>query len=89
MGRKLPGGKKIITRISRELTNEYGKGRGEKHLRHCLRYAETFQDRVIVYAMIRQLTWTRFRTLIYIKDDISRNFYPEMCKIENRTTIEE
>jgi len=36
----------------------------------------------------RQLTWTHFRTLIYIKDDLSRNFYLEMCKIENWTTRE-
>ena len=79
-------GKQIIIRISSELTSEYGKGWSEKHLRHCLRFAETFQDREIVYALSRQLTWTHFRTLIYIKDDLSRNFYLEMCKIENWTT---
>ena len=38
-------GKQIIVRISSELTGEYGKGWSEKHLRHCLRFAETFQDR--------------------------------------------
>jgi predicted nuclease of restriction endonuclease-like (RecB) superfamily len=81
-------GKQIIVRISSELTGEYGKGWSEKHLRHCLRFAETFQDREIVYALSRQLTWTHFRTLIYIKDDLSRNFYLEMCKIENWTTRE-
>lgn len=70
------------------MTSEYGKGWSEKHLRHCLRFAETFQDREIVYALSRQLTWTHFRTLIYIKDDLSRNFYLEMCKIENWTTRE-
>lgn len=81
-------GKQIISKISHELTNEYGKGWSEKHLRHCLRFAETFQDSEIVYALSRQLTWTHFRTLIYIKDDLSRNFYLEICKIENWTTRE-
>ncbi len=81
-------GKQIISRISLELTNEYGAGWSAKHLRHCLRFAETFQDRENVYALSRQLTWTHFRTLIYIKDNLSRSFYLEMCKIENWTTRE-
>ena len=81
-------GKQIISKISYELTNEYGKGWSEKHLRHCVRFAETFRDREIVYALSRQLTWTHFRTLIYIKDDLRRNFYLEMCKTENWTTRE-
>ena len=33
-------GKQIISTLSKELTQEYGKGWSEKQLRHCLRVAE-------------------------------------------------
>ena len=61
---------------------EYGKGWGEKHLFHCIRFAETLPDEQIVYALRRELTWTHIRSLIYIEDAIKREFYIEMCKLE-------
>lgn len=36
-------GKQIVQTLSAQLVVEYGKGWGEKHLRHCLRIAETIQ----------------------------------------------
>ena len=32
-------GKQIVVSLSRQLTNEYGKGWSEKLLRHCIRFA--------------------------------------------------
>ncbi|MDD3277245.1 MAG: PDDEXK nuclease domain-containing protein [Kiritimatiellales bacterium] len=79
-------GQKIVATLSRQLTEEYGKGWSEKHLRHCLRFAETFQDETIVSALRRQLSWTHIKSLIYIEDDLKRSFYIEMCKLENWST---
>ena len=31
---------------------------------------------------MRQLTWTHFIELIYIKDRLKREFYAEMCRLE-------
>gem|GEM_PF-7056539 len=34
----------------------------EKQLRHCLRFAETFEDEKIVSALRRALSWTHIKT---------------------------
>lgn len=68
------------------MTEEYGKVWSEKQLRHCLRIAETFPDKEIVYALSRQLSWTHFRTIMYLKNEIRREFYLEMAKLENWNT---
>lgn len=79
-------GKEIIKSLSKNLTEEYGKGWSEKQLRHCLRIAETFPDKDILYALSRQLSWTHFRTIMYLKDDVRREFYLEMAKLEKWNT---
>ena len=79
-------GKEVVKSLSQNLTEEYGKGWSEKQLRHCLRIAETFPDREILYALSRQLSWTHFRTIMYLKDEIRREFYIEMAKLENWNT---
>ncbi len=40
----------------------------------------------IVSALQRQLTWTHFKSLIYLDDPLKREFYAEMCRLENRPT---
>ena len=79
-------GKQIIKNLATRLTLKYGKGWSEKSLRHCLRSAETFSEEEIVSAIQRQFTWTHIKTLSYIKDDLSRSFYMEMCSIEHWDT---
>lgn len=79
-------GKQIVYTLSAQLVVEYGKGWGEKHLRHCLRIAETFQDREIIYAVSRELSWTHLRSIIYIDEPLKRMFYLEMCKLERWST---
>lgn len=59
-------GQKILAAVSVRLTSEYGRGWSEKHLRHCLRLAETFAEETIVSALRRQLSWTHLKTLVYL-----------------------
>ncbi len=40
----------------------------------------------IVAALRRQLTWTRFKRLIYLDDPLKRYFHAEMCRIERWST---
>jgi len=79
-------GEEIVKHLSVNLTEQYGKGWSEKHLRHCLRFAETFPDSQIVSALQRQLTWTHIKFILYIDDDLKREFYIEMCKLERWST---
>jgi len=76
-------GKQIIASLSQYLTQEFGKGWSEKQLRHCLRAAETFKEEVIVSTLRRQLSWSHIKCLIYIDDELKRNFYIEMLAIED------
>lgn len=75
-------GKQIVNSLSAQLTLEYGSGWSEKHLRHCLRFAETFPDETIVSTLWRQLSWSHLKELIYLDDTLKREFYIEMCKLE-------
>ena len=79
-------GKEIVASLAQALSLEFGKGWIEKHLRNCLRTAETFQNKEIFYALSRELSWTHIRSFIYIEDDLKRDFYIEMCKLEKWST---
>jgi predicted nuclease of restriction endonuclease-like (RecB) superfamily len=75
-------GQKIIKQLSVNLTEQYGKGWSEKHLRHCLHIAEIFPDIQIVSTMWRQLSWSHIKAIMYIEDELKREFYIEICKLE-------
>jgi predicted nuclease of restriction endonuclease-like (RecB) superfamily len=75
-------GKQIVIILSKQLSSEYGTGRSEKHLRHCLRCAETFKDDEIVSTLWRQLSWSHLKEIIYLDNELKRMFYIEMCRIE-------
>src|SRR5690554_6454859 len=75
-------GRQIVVSQARQLHKEYGSGWSEKQLRHCLRFAETFQDEQIVYTLCRQLTWSHIRMVMFMDDELKRDFYLEMCRME-------
>jgi len=75
-------GQEIVKQLSANLTAQYGKGWSEKHLRHCLRFVETFPDAQIVSTLWRQLSWSHLKLILYFEDDLKREFYVEMCKLE-------
>ncbi len=85
-GHRAEYGEQIIITLAKQLESEYGRGFNMKNLRHMIRFAETFQDDRIVSALSRQLSWTHFRTLIYIEDPLKREFYLEMCRNEGWST---
>ena len=60
-------GKEIVVTVARQLTLAYGRGFSVKSLRHMIRFAETFPEPEIVSAMMRQLSWTHFLSIIYIR----------------------
>lgn len=75
-------GQKIVATVSQQLTLDYGNSFTEKNLRRMLQFNEVFPEKEIVVSLIRQLSWTHFIALIPIKDDLKRNFYAEMCRME-------
>ncbi|MBK6520464.1 MAG: DUF1016 family protein [Polyangiaceae bacterium] len=85
-GRRAEYGARIVSAVGRQLEARHGRGFGEKSIRHMLRFAQVFPEAAIVAALRRQLTWSHFKQLIYIPDDLKRTFYAEMCRIEGWST---
>ncbi|SDR01777.1 Predicted nuclease of restriction endonuclease-like (RecB) superfamily, DUF1016 family [Chryseobacterium soldanellicola] len=76
-------GKEIILQISQQLTFEFGSSFSEKNIRKMMQFASVFGNFEIVASAMRQLSWTHFLLLIPISEDTKRDFYIEVCKIEN------
>lgn len=79
-------GEEIVQRLSAQLSADYGKGFTPRNLFNMIRFAEVFPDRQIVHALSAQLSWTHLRDIIYLEDQIKRDFYAEMCRIERWST---
>ena len=72
-------GKQIVKELSLQLTDNYGKGWGERQLRTCIQFANSFDDKTIVHTLCAQLSWSHFRLIIPIEDTLKRDFYIQMC----------
>lgn len=75
-------GKGVIKELSQQLTLHYGKGFNETNLRSFIKFVQVFPSREISHSLSEKLTWTHIRNLIYIEDDLKRNFYLELCAYE-------
>jgi predicted nuclease of restriction endonuclease-like (RecB) superfamily len=84
-------GEKILHTLSAKLTEEFGRGFGERNLFRMVRFAEVFPDSKIVSSLRTQLGWTHFRAIIALDDPLKRDFYAEMSRIEgwNTRTLEQ
>lgn len=76
-------GKQIVVSLTRQLEGSYGKGFDEKNIRRMMQFASVFMDESIVVSLTRQLTWTHIISLIPLKQPLQREFYAEMCRVEN------
>ena len=75
-------GKEIVASLSHQLTAEYGKGFTRTNLIRMRVFAEFFPDLEISASLSHQLSWSHFVEIITIKDQLKRDFYAEMCRIE-------
>jgi len=75
-------GQAIVSTVSRQLMVNYGKGFSDKNLRRMMHFGEAFPEEQIVRSLLARLSWSHFTILIPIKDPIKRDFYAEMCRIE-------
>jgi len=81
-GERAEYGEQIVATLAKQLETSYGRGFSGKNLRHMLRFAESFPDANIVSTLSRQLAWSHFLELIYLKDPLQRDFYTQMCAQE-------
>jgi predicted nuclease of restriction endonuclease-like (RecB) superfamily len=71
-------GKKLVLNLSTELSNRYGSGFNKRNLHSFIKLSTVIQDITIVHTVCAQLSWSHIRTLIYIENQIKREFYIQM-----------
>lgn len=79
-------GAKIVSALGTQLSREFGRGFNTRNLFRMVRFAEVFPDDQIVSTLRTQLGWTHFRMIIPMEDELKRDFYAEMCRIERWST---
>ncbi len=75
-------GEQIVATVSQQLAVDYGKGFERANLFRMVQFAELFPDDQIVVTLSRQLSWSHFLAILPVKDELARQFYAEMCRIE-------
>jgi predicted nuclease of restriction endonuclease-like (RecB) superfamily len=75
-------GERILHALSAKLAVEFGQGFSERNLANMIRCAEVFPDAKILHTLCAKLSWSHFRRIIYLDDPLKRDFYAEMCRIE-------
>jgi hypothetical protein len=75
-------GEQIVQTVSGKLAPEFGNGYGARNLFRMVRFAEVFPERQIVSTLSTQLGWSHFVEIIPLDDELKRDFYAEMCRVE-------
>jgi hypothetical protein len=81
-GKRAEYGKEIVPTVSAQLVPEFGTGFGVRNLFRMIKFAEVFPDEKTVSTLSAQLSWSHFVEIIPLKDELQRDFYAEMCRVE-------
>lgn len=72
-------GKQIVSTVSKQLENSYGRNFTEKNVRRMMQFAELFSEMNIVVTLSRQLTRSHFLVLIPLKSEKAKQFYAQLA----------
>jgi predicted nuclease of restriction endonuclease-like (RecB) superfamily len=76
-------GKQIVSTVSRQLQETYGKkGFEERTIRRMMQFAQMFPDIQIVSTVLSKLSWSHFLIVMPLKDELQREFYLTMAATE-------
>ncbi|NQU63330.1 MAG: DUF1016 domain-containing protein [SAR324 cluster bacterium] len=81
-GERADYGKQIVASLSRQLIKFYGKGFTRSALNRMCQFNQQFPDISICATLSRNLSWSHFVELLPLKDQLQREFYAEMCRME-------
>jgi predicted nuclease of restriction endonuclease-like (RecB) superfamily len=68
-------GKQIVSKLSTQLTEKYGRSFAVRNLRRMMQFVEQFPDFEIVSSVTTQLTWTHIVELLPLKSHEAKLFY--------------
>jgi len=68
--------------LANHLALNYGRGYSRPNLFRMIKFFKAFPNREIVSTLSRQLSWSHFVLICAIDDELKRNFYAEMCRVQ-------
>ena len=74
--------KQIVSTLSTQLRDKYGKNFELRNLRRMMQFADQFQDFEIVVPLARQLSWSHFVELLPLKTIEAKLFYAQKSNDE-------
>jgi predicted nuclease of restriction endonuclease-like (RecB) superfamily len=75
-------GEEIVPTLSAQLVKDFGNGFSPPNLSRMVRLVEVFPHLNILSTLSKELSWSHFVEIIPLKDDLQREFYAEMCRVE-------
>ena len=79
-------GKQIVSALSGELTQKYGKGFSPQNLWYMVQLYDTCPILHALRGEFDGLSWTHIRSILPIKDKLKREFYATLCLKEHWST---
>ncbi|OQX22093.1 MAG: cytoplasmic protein [Candidatus Altiarchaeales archaeon A3] len=79
-------GKQIVHALSGELTLKYGRGYSEQSLWHMVKFYDVYSILSAVQREFKGLSWSHIKTIIYLDDNLKRQFYAILCQKEQWST---
>jgi predicted nuclease of restriction endonuclease-like (RecB) superfamily len=76
VGERAEYGKGLLKYLSKELTDEFGKGFTERNLQAMRQFYRIFR---IPHTLCAELSWSHYRLLMKIEDESRREFYMREC----------
>lgn len=76
-------GQQLIKNLSNQLQIAYGQGYDKTSLSRMVKFVKLYPDQNIIATLSQQLSWSHIIKVIAITDDLKRDFYVEMCRIEH------
>lgn len=71
-------GKQIVSTVSTQLENKYGKNFELRNLRRMMQFADQFAEFEIIVPLARHLSWSHFVELLPLKNKEAKLFYAEI-----------
>lgn len=68
--------------MSRQLIAEFGGSFDKTNLTRMIKFSEIYSDIETVATLSQQLNWSHSLAILPIKDQLKRDFYAEICRID-------
>ena len=81
--RRADYGEGIIRALSRNLTNEFGRGFSYANLKNFRQFYLVYPDFEKSYAVRSQLSWTHYRLIMRVENPVARDFYMQEAAGQN------